>query len=37
MTTDYTTALAGLAGLLLVFTGMVVFVLNRPTDLPRQS
>jgi len=34
MTTDYTTAIACLVGLVLLFTGMVVFVLTRPSDLP---
>jgi hypothetical protein len=37
MGTDYTTALAGLAGLVLLLTGMVVFALSRPSDLPQQS
>lgn len=34
MTTDYTTAIVCLAGLIVLFTGMVAFVLTRPSDLP---
>ena len=37
MGTDYTTAIASLIGLVVLLTGMTVYVLNRPTDLaPRQ-
>ncbi len=34
MTTDYTTAIVCLVGLIVLFTGMVAFVLTRPSDLP---
>ena len=33
MGTDYSTAIACLIGLIVVFTGMVAFVLTRPSDL----
>lgn len=33
MSVDYTPAIASLIGLIVVFTGMVVFVLRRPSDL----
>jgi hypothetical protein len=33
MTTDYTTALAGVLGLVVLLTTMVGFVLTRPSDL----
>ncbi|MEY4352401.1 MAG: hypothetical protein RLZZ609_642 [Cyanobacteriota bacterium] len=37
MSTDYTTAIASLIGLVVLLTGMTVYVLSRPTDLaPRQ-
>jgi len=37
MGTDYTTAIASLVGLVVLLTGMTVYVLSRPTDLaPRQ-
>jgi len=37
MGTDYTTAIASLIGLVVLLTGMTVYVLSRPTDLaPRQ-
>jgi hypothetical protein len=37
MTADYTAALAGLAGIALLLSAMVVFVLLRPSDLAQQS
>lgn len=37
MATDYTAAFAGLAGIVVVLTGMVVFVLRRPSDLATHS
>jgi hypothetical protein len=37
MTTDYTAAIAGLIGLVVVLTGMVAFVLSRPSDLSPSS
>jgi hypothetical protein len=33
MSTDYSTAIACLIGLIVVFTGMTVYVLSRPSDL----
>jgi hypothetical protein len=33
MSTDYTPAIASLVGLIVLFTGMVGFVLSRPSDL----
>jgi hypothetical protein len=33
MSTDYTSAIASLVGLIVLFTGMVGFVLSRPSDL----
>jgi len=33
MATDYTAAITSVAALVLVLTGMVAFVLTRPTDL----
>ena len=33
MGTDYTTAIACVFGLVVVFTGMVTFLLTRPSDL----
>jgi hypothetical protein len=37
MSTDYTTAIASVIGLVVLLTGMTVFVLSRPSDLaPRQ-
>ncbi len=33
MSTDYTTSLAIVAALVVVLTGMVTFVLSRPSDL----
>lgn len=33
MSTDYTPAIASLIGLIVLFTGMVGYVLSRPTDL----
>ena len=33
MTSDYTTALAGVALVTIVLTAMVAFVLSRPSDL----
>ena len=37
MGTDYTLALAALFGLVVLFTGMTVFVLSRPSDLASSS
>ena len=34
MNTDYTTAIVCLVGLIVLFTGMVAYVLSRPSDLP---
>jgi hypothetical protein len=37
MSTDYSGAIASLIGLIVLLTGMTVFVLSRPSDLaPRQ-
>ena len=33
MGTDYTPAIVSLIGIIILFTGMVSFVLSRPTDL----
>jgi hypothetical protein len=33
MTTDYTAAIAGVTALVVLLTGMVAFVLTRPSDL----
>jgi hypothetical protein len=33
MSTDYTAAIAALVGLIVLLTGMTVFVLSRPSDL----
>jgi hypothetical protein len=33
MSTDYTPAIASLVGLIVLFTGMVAFILSRPSDL----
>ena len=37
MTTDYTAAIAGMVALIVVLTGMVAFVLSRPSDLAPRS
>lgn len=37
MSTDYTAAIVGLVGLIVVLTGMVGFVLSRPSDLASTS
>ena len=38
MNSDYTTAIACVVGLVVLFTGMVAFVLTRPSDLsPTQN
>jgi hypothetical protein len=37
MSTDYTAAVAGMVALIVVLTGMVAFVLSRPTDLAPRS
>ena len=37
MQTDYSAAITGLVALILVLTGMVTFLLTRPSDLPDQS
>ena len=34
MSTDYTPALTALVGLIVVLTGMVGYILTRPSDLP---
>ena len=34
MQTDYTTAIAAVIGLVVLLTGMTVFLLTRPSDLP---
>jgi hypothetical protein len=33
MSTDYTSAIVALIGLIVVLTGMTIFVLSRPSDL----
>jgi hypothetical protein len=33
MNTDYTAAITGLVAVIVVITGMVVYVLSRPSDL----
>jgi hypothetical protein len=33
MSTDYTPAIAGLVALVVLMTGMVIFVLAKPSDL----
>jgi hypothetical protein len=35
MSTDYTTAIVALVGLVAVFTGMAAYILTRPSDLPQ--
>jgi hypothetical protein len=35
--TDYSAAITGLVALILVLTGMVAFLLTRPSDLTDQS
>ena len=37
MSTDYTSAIVGLAGTIILFTGMVIFALNRPSNLPHDT
>ncbi len=37
MGTDYTAATAAVIGLVVVLTGMVAFLLSRPSDLARHS
>jgi hypothetical protein len=37
MQTDYTAAIVGLTALVIVLTGMTVFVLSRPSDLAPRS
>lgn len=37
MSTDYTPAITGLITLVVLLTGMVTFVVSRPTDLPSSS
>lgn len=37
MNTDYTAAITALVGLVVLLTGMVGFVLSRPSDLPNTS
>jgi len=36
MSTDYTAAITGLVVLIVVLTGMVTFLLSRPSDLPNK-
>ena len=33
MSTDYSAAIAGVTGLVILLTGLVAFVLSRPSDL----
>jgi hypothetical protein len=37
METNYAPAIAGLITLIVVFTGMVTYLLTRPSDLPAKS
>jgi len=37
MNTDYTAAVTGLVAVIVVITGMVVYVLSRPSDLARRE
>jgi hypothetical protein len=37
METNYAPAIAGLITLIVVFTGMVAYLLSRPSDLPAKS
>jgi len=37
MSTDYSAAIAGMVALIIVLTGMVAFVLSRPSDLAPKS
>ena len=37
MSTDYSSALTALAVLIVVLTGMVGYILTRPSDLPKHS
>jgi hypothetical protein len=37
MQTDYTAAIIGLTALVILLTGMTVFVLSRPSDLAPRS
>jgi hypothetical protein len=37
MNTDYTAAVTGLVAVIVVITGMVVYVLSRPSDLARRD
>jgi hypothetical protein len=37
METNYAPAIAGLIALIVVFTGMVGYMLSRPSDLPAKS
>lgn len=37
MGTDYTASITALIGLIVVLTGMVGYILSRPSDLPNQS
>jgi hypothetical protein len=37
MSTDYTAAIVGLIGVVVVLTGMVGFILSRPSDLANPS
>jgi len=37
MSTDYTAAITGLIAVIVLITGMAVYVLTRPSDLPSKS
>ena len=37
MNTDYTAAVTGLIAVIVVITGMVVYVLSRPSDLAHRD
>ena len=37
MSTDYSAAITALIGLIVVLTGMVVYILTRPSDLPNSN
>jgi hypothetical protein len=37
MTVDYSAAIAGVTGLVILLTGLVAFVLSRPSDLAPQQ
>jgi hypothetical protein len=37
MQTDYTGAIVGLIAIVVILTGMVAYLLSRPSDLPPRS